>query len=110
MVAPMMTSTTDYVAGFKPVQNFGVVHVLVVKAVGALGNIMGGMKALMGGNLDAYAGLNEETRKEAFKNLCEAAAEKGANAVIGVHFHTQFSETGVLEVLCYGTAMMVAPQ
>jgi uncharacterized protein YbjQ (UPF0145 family) len=106
----MMTSTTDYIAGFKTVQNFGVVDVLVVNSVGAVGNIMGGLKALAGGKLDAYTELNESTRKEAFDKLCDAAARVGANALIGVRFHTQFSETGVLEVLFYGTAVSVAPQ
>jgi len=61
----MMTSTTGDIAGFKTVRNFGVVDVMTVSAVGAAGNLMGGMQALTGGKLSAYSDLTETTRKEA---------------------------------------------
>ncbi|MBE9126334.1 MULTISPECIES: YbjQ family protein [unclassified Coleofasciculus] len=105
----MMTSTTDYIAGFKTVRHFGVVDVMSVNAVGAAGNIMGGIKALTGGKLDAYYELNDSTRKEAFDKMCDSAGKMGANAIIGVCIRTQGFEAGVLEVLCYGTAVLVEP-
>lgn len=106
----IMTSTTDYIAGFKTVRHFGIVDVLTVSAVGAAGNIMGGLQALAGGKLSAYHELNESTRKEAFDKMCESAGKMGANAVVGVCIRTQGFEAGVLEVLCYGTAVLVEPQ
>jgi uncharacterized protein YbjQ (UPF0145 family) len=106
----MMTSTTGDIAGFKTVRNFGVVDALTVNGVGAAANILGGMQALAGGKLSAYSDLNETTRKDGFNKMCERAGQMGANAVIGVRCHTQFSETGVLEVLYYGTAVSVQPQ
>ena len=107
----MMTSTTDYIAGFKVVRNFGVVDAFTCNAVGAAGNIMGGLQALTtGGKLGAYSDLNESSRKEAFHKMCEAAGRMSANAVIGVRIQTQGFEQGVLEVLCYGTAVLVEPQ
>jgi uncharacterized protein YbjQ (UPF0145 family) len=106
----MLTSTTDDIAGFKTVRNFGVVDVLTVRAVGAAGNILGGIQALAGGKLSAYSDLNESTRREAFDKMCELAGQKGANAVIGVRCATQGYVEGVLEVLCYGTAVLVEPQ
>jgi uncharacterized protein YbjQ (UPF0145 family) len=106
----MMTSTTDDIAGFKTVRNFGVVDALTVNGVGGASNILGGLQALTGGKLSAYSELNESTRKDSFKKMCDRAAQTGANAVIGVRCHTQFSETGVLEVLYYGTAVLVEPQ
>jgi len=113
----MMTSTTDAIAGFKAVRNFGIVDVLTVSAVGAAGNILGGIQALAGGKLSAYSDLNESTRKEAFDKMCDQAGRMGAqagrmgaNAVIGVRCETQGFEAGVLEVLCYGTAVLVEPQ
>ena len=105
-----MTATTDYIAGYKTVRNFGVVDALTVKAVGAAGNILGGIQALVGGKLSAYTDLDESTRKEAFDKMCDAASRMGANAVIGVRCNTQGFEAGVLEVLWYGTAVLVAPQ
>ena len=105
----MMTSTTDFIAGFKTVRNFGVVDALTVNAVGAAGNILGGLQALTGGKLSAYFDLDESTRKEAFDKMCENAGRMGANAVIGVRIQTQGFAQGVLEVLCYGTAVLVEP-
>jgi uncharacterized protein YbjQ (UPF0145 family) len=105
----MMTSTTGDIAGFKTVRNFGVVDALTVNAVGAAGNILGGIQALTGGKLSAYTELDESTRKEAFDKMCDLAGRMGANAVIGVRCQTQGFEQGVLEVLWYGTAVLVAP-
>jgi uncharacterized protein YbjQ (UPF0145 family) len=51
----MMTSTTGDIAGFTTVKSLGVVHAMAVRAVGAAGNIMGGVQALVGGNLSAYS-------------------------------------------------------
>ena len=105
----MMTSTTGDIAGFKTVQNFGVVHAMAVRAVGAAGNIMGGVQALVGGNLSAYTEVDASARKEAFDKLTEHAGQMGANAIVGVHIQTQGFAAGVLEVLCYGTAVLIQP-
>jgi uncharacterized protein YbjQ (UPF0145 family) len=105
----MMTSTTGDIAGFTTVKNLGVVHAMAVRAVGAAGNIMGGVQALVGGNLSAYSEVDESARKEAFDKLGDRAGQMGANAVIGVHIQTQGFTAGVLEVLCYGTAVLVQP-
>ncbi|MEG4109225.1 heavy metal-binding domain-containing protein [Microcoleus sp. S13_C5] len=105
----MMTSTTSDIAGFVVVRNLGVVDALTVNAVGAAGNVLGGLQALTGGKLSAYYELDENTRKEAFNKMCEVASGKGANAVVGVRIQTQGFAQGVLEVLCYGTAVLVQP-
>ena len=105
-----MTSMTGDIAGFKTARNFGVVDVLTVNAVGAAGNVLGGIQALAGGKLGACSDLNESTRREAFDKMCDPAGQKGANAVIGVRCETQSYVQGVLEVLCYGNAVLVEPQ
>lgn len=105
----IMTSTTDYIAGFKTVKNFGFVDGMAVNAVGAAGNILGGMQALAGGKLSAYSDLDDTTRKQAFDKVCERAGQMGANAIIGMRIQTQGFVAGVLEVLCYGTAVLVEP-
>lgn len=105
----LMTSTTGDIAGFKTVRCFGIVDELTVHAVGAAGNLLGGIQALAGGKLSAYTELNERGRKEAFDKMCDRASRMGANAIIGVRFNTQGFEAGVLEVLCYGTAVLVEP-
>jgi uncharacterized protein YbjQ (UPF0145 family) len=41
--------------------------------------------------------------------MIEHAAEKGANAVIGVRYDATEVMQSVTEVLCYGTAVRVQP-
>ena len=91
----MMTSTTGDIAGFKTVQNFGVVHAMAVRAVGAAGNIMGGVRALMGGNLSAYSEVDKSARKEAFDKLGERAGQNGRQyGHWGAHTNTRLHRGG----------------
>ena len=63
----------------------------------------------MGGNISLFASLCEKTRAEAFELMLAHARELGANAVIGVRYDATEVMSGVTEVLCYGTAVFVAP-
>lgn len=105
----MMTSTTNDIAGFKIVRHFGIVDAFTVNAVGAVGNVLGGLQALTGGKLSAYRELHDSTRKEVFDKMIDLAGRMGANAIVGVRCHTQGFEVGAFEVLCYGTAVLVEP-
>jgi len=51
----------------------------------------------------------EETRSDAFDIMVQHASEIGANAIIGARYDTTEISTGVTEVLCYGTAVIVEP-
>jgi uncharacterized protein YbjQ (UPF0145 family) len=42
--------------------------------------------------------------------MLQHAAERGANAVIGIRYDATELMGGVTEVLCYGTAVVVEPQ
>ncbi|WP_445242359.1 heavy metal-binding domain-containing protein [Microcoleus sp. S13_C5] len=44
-----------------------------------------------------------------YDKICKRAGQMDANAIIGVRCQTQGYLQGVLEVLCYGTAVLVAP-
>jgi uncharacterized protein YbjQ (UPF0145 family) len=41
--------------------------------------------------------------------MLEHAQEHGANAVIAIHYDATELMPGVTEVLCYGTAVVLAP-
>jgi uncharacterized protein YbjQ (UPF0145 family) len=53
--------------------------------------------------------LCERARSEAFDVLMAHAQHLGANAVIGVRYDATEIMSGVSEVLCYGTAVIVEP-
>ena len=56
-----------------------------------------------------FSSLCEKTRAEAFDLMLAHADELGANAVIGVRYDATEIMSGVTEVLCYGTAVVVEP-
>jgi uncharacterized protein YbjQ (UPF0145 family) len=66
-------------------------------------------QTLRGGNITLLTELCEMTRIEAFHILFEHADDLGANAVLGVRDDATEIMFGVIEVLCYGTAVQVLP-
>jgi uncharacterized protein YbjQ (UPF0145 family) len=62
---------------------------------------------LVGGNITLLTDLCERTREDAFDLMIEHAAEKGANAIIGMRYDANEVMQGVTEVLAYGTAVVV---
>jgi uncharacterized protein YbjQ (UPF0145 family) len=51
----------------------------------------------------------ERARSEAFDILLAHAQHVGANAVVGIRYDATEIMSGVTEVLCYGTAVVVEP-
>ena len=73
------------------------------------GTIGGSLQTLVGGNITLFTQLCEKTRNEAFDMMLTHARDVGANAVVGVRYDATELMQGVTEVLCYGTAVVVAP-
>lgn len=96
--------------GFKIVRNLGVVRGIVVRSRSILGTIGAGLQTIVGGNITLLTELCEKTRGQAFELMLEHASALGANAVIGVHYDATEVMSGVTEVLCYGTAVVVRPE
>lgn len=87
--------------------NLGLVKGIIVRSRSIVGTIGGSLQTLIGGNITLFTELCEKTRDEAYELMIKHAAEKGANAVIGVRYDTTELLQGVTEVLCYGTAVKV---
>ena len=51
----------------------------------------------------------EQARREAFELMALHAKQLGANAVVGARYDATEISTGVTEVLCYGSAVVVEP-
>ena len=52
---------------------------------------------------------HEKARGDAFDIMLAHAQRRGANAVIGVRYDATEIMSGVSEVLCYGTAVVIEP-
>jgi uncharacterized protein YbjQ (UPF0145 family) len=101
-----MIVTTGIEIEGKPVAEYlGVVRGIVVRATGIGRGFIGGLKSIVGGNIEEFSVVCEEARREAFNRMVKHAVEIGADAVIAMRYDaTEFSQ-GATEVLAYGTAV-----
>ena len=106
----MFVTTTMDVEGYKVEQHLGIVRGIVCRSPNIAQGILGGLKQLIGGNIESYAKVCEEARQEAFTRMVAHAQYAGADAVIGMRYDaTEFAQ-GVTEVLAYGTAVKLTPR
>ena len=101
------TSTAFEISGCTIKQNLGVVKGIIVRSRSIFGNIGAGFQTLFGGNITILSELCEKTREDAFNLMMQHAESLGANAIIGVRYESTEILSGVTEVLCYGTAVIV---
>jgi uncharacterized protein YbjQ (UPF0145 family) len=102
-----MTTTTMTLDGYRVVETLGVVRGISVRSRGIVGTTIARLHTVVGGNITMLTHLCERTREEAFEILLLHAERLGANAVIGVRYDGTEVMSGVTEVLCYGTAVVV---
>jgi uncharacterized protein YbjQ (UPF0145 family) len=107
MINPQMVTTSFELQGYRVTQHLGVVRGITVRSRSIFGNIAGGLQSLVGGRLSVYVELCEKTREEAFQELLQHAAARGANAIINMRYDANEITDGVTEVLAYGTAVVV---
>ena len=65
----MMVSTTIDVTGFKIVRHLGIVRGITVRSRSVVGNFVGGIQSIFGGQIGAYLELAETSRQEAFDHV-----------------------------------------
>jgi uncharacterized protein YbjQ (UPF0145 family) len=106
MDASMVTTTFGF-DGYHVVRQLGVIRGITVRSRSIVGNFVGGIETIFGGNITTYTELCEHARKEAFDLMIRHAEENGANAVIGMRYDANEVMDGVTEVLAYGTAVIV---
>lgn len=108
MQSSMITSTFE-LPGYVVTRNVGIVRGITVRSRSIVGNFLGGLQTILGGNISVYTNLCETTRTESYELMCKQARKQGANAIIGMRYDTTDLMAGVTEVLCYGTAVVVVP-
>jgi uncharacterized protein YbjQ (UPF0145 family) len=108
-MGPEMTSTTFILDGHQIVQALGVVRGVTVRSRSIVGTTLAKLQTLLGGHISMLTTLCEQARQDAFEIMLAHAQRRGANAVVGVRYDAAEVMTGVTEVLCYGTAVVVEP-
>src|SRR5262245_45553604 len=108
-VSHQMVTTAFELPNFKVMQTLGVVRGIVVRSRNVIATLGAAVQRVVGGHITIRTRMCEETRSDAFDIMIQHASEIGANAVIGARYDTTEISTGVTEVLCYGTAVIVQP-
>jgi uncharacterized protein YbjQ (UPF0145 family) len=104
-----MTTTAFTLDGYRIVESLGVVRGVTVRSRSLLGTIGARFETLLGGHISMLTTLCEQARADAYEILLAHAQRRGANAIVGVRYDATEIMSGVTEVLCYGTAVIVEP-
>lgn len=108
----MPVTTTFTFEGQRITQYKGVARGIIVRAPTISQGIVGELKSVVGGRIGAYTDMCEQARQQAFELLLQHAQEMGANAIVGLRYDASevVSKGSATEVLCYGTAVVIAPE
>ena len=87
----------------------GVVRGITVRSRNVIVNLGATIQTFFGGKITLYTELCERARQEAFDQMLEHAAQMGANAIVAMRYDANDVASGVTEVLCYGTAVVIEP-
>ena len=103
----MIVVTTDGIEGKRVVRTVGLVRGNTVRARHVGRDILAGLKNIVGGEIHDYTKLLAESREQALDRMVEEARSLGANAIVGTRFMTAQIDTGMAELLAFGTAVIV---
>lgn len=105
----MIVVTTENVPGHQVRQVKGQVFGVVVRSRGIGGNVMAGLRSLVGGEIHEYTQMLEEARRHALDRLVANASAMGANAVVMMRFDSAEIGQTMSEIVAYGTAVVLDP-
>ena len=106
----MILATTDLVADRKVVKVLGLVRGNTIRARHIGRDITAVIRNIAGGEIMEYTKLLAESREQSIDRMVEEAERLGANAVLGVRFSTSMVMAAAAETMCYGTAVVLAPE
>ena len=106
----MIVATTNDLPGYRVVEVLGLVRGITVRSRSVVGTIGAALQTLRGGNITLLTELCETSREEAFEIMVRHASDVGATGIVAVRYDATEIMSGVTEVLCYGTAVIVEPR
>lgn len=105
----MIIVTSESVAGHRITETKGQVFGLVVRSRGIGGNVMAGLRSIVGGEINEYTQMLEEARRHATDRMVQNAQAMGANAVVMMRFDSSEIGQTMSEIVAYGTAVVIEP-
>lgn len=93
----------------RTIENYlGIVRGIVVRFPTCTQDFFGGLQQIVGGNIEPYAKVCGEARREAFDRMVAQAKKMSADAIIAMRYDATEFSPGAQEVLAYGTAAKLA--
>ena len=103
----MIVATTENVAGHRTVETRGQCFGVVVRSRGIGGNVMAGLRSIVGGEIKEYTEMVEQARRQAIDRMVESATAMGGNAVVMMRFDSSEMGQSMSEIVAYGTAVVI---
>jgi uncharacterized protein YbjQ (UPF0145 family) len=103
----MLVTTTEQIAGQRVRETLGQCFGVVVRSRGLGGNVMAGLRSIVGGEITEYTQMLEEARRHAVDRLVQNATLMGANAIIMMRFDSSEIGQVMSEIVAYGTAVVL---
>jgi uncharacterized protein YbjQ (UPF0145 family) len=107
MVSREYVTASNEFRTYEITRELGIAHGISVRSRSVIGNAIGGIQQIFGGNISVFTQLCEDAREEAFQKMLAHAASLGANAIVAFRFDSNELADGVSEVLAYGTAVVI---
>ena len=104
----MIITTSDNVPGHMIEKTIGYVSGNSVKARHIGSNFMAGLKSIVGGDINQFAALMNDTRQQAIDRMVAQAEAKWENAIVGMRLATSEIMQGCSELCAYGTAVVLS--
>ncbi|RKD23772.1 hypothetical protein BEP19_04910 [Ammoniphilus oxalaticus] len=102
----MLVVTTENIPGHQITEVKGSVYGIIVRSRGLGGDIMAGLKGLVGGEIKQYTAMLEDSRKAALDRMIKNAHQMGANAVVMMRYDSGSIGNNMSEIVAYGTAVI----
>ncbi len=101
----MKIVTTEVMHGEEIGEVLGLVKGSSVRAKNIGRDFTAGLKNLVGGEIEGYRELQDESRKIAMSRMVSEAEKLGADGIVTMRITSSSIAQGVSEILVYGTAV-----
>ena len=102
----MLITTSENIPGKNIVSTIGYVKGSSARARHAEADVFASLKNIVGGEVEEYSRLLQQTRDQAVERMIVDAEKKGANAIICFRIQSSTIAQGAAEVVAYGTAVI----
>ncbi len=104
-IEDILVTTQDNFEDHQIAQTIGLVKGNTIRARHIGKDIMAGLRAIVGGEIEEYTKVFAEAREQAIDRLIEDAKRVGADGVVCMRLTTSTVMQGAAELLAYGTAV-----